>query len=170
MAEGLWEYIRQRPTAASTDMRLFLENLYGVTVSKGTMCNFLRKQAVVYQKLLAEAAEKFGKRTETDGDGLRCPFEGCQVRSKCRSSLQDHERNHKGRFARESSITAGVHVYSSRPSATPCSNMQLLSGSDLAVPAGIGLNLRMLLLRIPSLESHDILSKGPLWPRSPRVF
>jgi hypothetical protein len=94
MAEGLWEYIRQRPTAASTDMRLFLESLYGVTVSKGTMCNFLRKQAVVYQKLLAEAAEKFANETETDGDGLRCPFEGCQVRPKCRSSLQDHERTH----------------------------------------------------------------------------
>jgi len=44
MAEGLWEYIRQRPTATSTDMRLFLKNLYGVTVSKGTMCNFLRNR------------------------------------------------------------------------------------------------------------------------------
>jgi len=94
MAEGLWEYVRQRPTAVSTDMRHFLENLYGVIVSKSTMCNFLRKQAVVYQKLLAEAAGKFGKETETDGDGLRCPFEGCLVRPRCRSNLQDHERTH----------------------------------------------------------------------------
>jgi transposase len=96
MAESLWEYIRQRPTAISTDMRLFIKDLHGIMVSKGTMCNFLRKQGDVYQKLLAVAVEKSGKETETDDDGLRCPFEGCRVRPKCHSSLQDHERTHTG--------------------------------------------------------------------------